>query len=105
MRVSDEEISSAGMLGAVPWLAKLQDEGLRFICCIDLEPTFASGEEAKPTGYLGSLGKINPFFYCVGRDTHAGEYYDGFNVGPTAARITLALDGNTQRGDSLGETL
>lgn len=103
--VSDEETSSAGMLGAVPWLAKLQDEGLRFICCIDLEPTFASGEEAKPTGYLGSLGKINPFFYCVGRDTHAGEYYDGFSVGPTAARITLALDGNTQRGDSLGETL
>ena len=34
--VSDEETSSAGMLGAVPWLAKLQDEGLRFICCIDL---------------------------------------------------------------------
>ena len=26
-------------------------------------------------------------------------------MGPTAARITLALDGNTQRGDSLGETL
>ena len=103
--VPDEENNSLGMLSAVPFLAKLQDEGLSFRCCIDTEPTFATGEDAKPTVYLGSLGKINPFFYCVGVKAHAGEYYDGFSVGPTMARIALAIDGNPALTDQLDGTM
>lgn len=103
--VPDEENNSGGMLGAVPWLAKFQDDGLDFVCCIDTEPTFATGEEAKPTVYLGSLGKINPFFLCLGIKAHAGEYYDGFSVGPTMARISIAIDGNLAMADSLGDTV
>lgn len=103
--VPDEENNSLGMLGALPWLSKFQDQGLEFICCIDTEPTFALGEDAGPTVYLGSIGKINPFFLCLGVKAHAGEYYDGFSAGPTMARISLAIDGNPAMADSLNERI
>ncbi|MCF4151221.1 M20/M25/M40 family metallo-hydrolase [Dethiosulfovibrio sp. F2B] len=103
--VPDEENNSAGMLGAARWLARFQEEGLSFLCCVDLEPTFATGEDAQPTVYLGSLGKINPFIYCLGKEAHAGEYYDGFSVGPTISRIGLSLDGDISLSDRLGNNV
>ncbi len=57
-----ERRNSSGMLSASSCLARFQkEEGLRYLACIDLEPTFATGDEARPTIYLGSIGKINPF--------------------------------------------
>lgn len=101
--VPDEENNSEGMLGAVPWLVRLQEEGFRFVGCINTEPTFANGEESHPTVYLGSIGKINPFFFCLGRETHVGEYYEGFSAGGIATQIHFSLDGNVDFSDSLGD--
>jgi arginine utilization protein RocB len=99
--VSDEENNSLGMLSASSYLARFQkEEGLNYLACVDLEPTFAPGEEGGPTIYLGSLGKINCFFFCVGKEAHAGEYYEGFSPAPVLSRINLALDGNPAFADS-----
>jgi arginine utilization protein RocB len=99
--VPDEENNSLGMLSASSYLARFQkEEGLNYLACIDLEPTFAPGAEAGPTIYLGSLGKINSFFFCAGKEAHVGEYYEGFSPAPVISRINLALDGNPAFADS-----
>ncbi len=99
--VPDEENNSLGMLSASSYLARFQkEEGLNYLACVDLEPTFAPGGEGGPTIYLGSLGKVNCFFFCVGKEAHAGEYYEGFSPAPVLSRINLALDGNPAFADS-----
>jgi len=100
--VPDEENNSSGMLSASSYLARFQEqEGLRYLACVELEPTFATGDEAKPSIYLGSIGKINPFFFCAGKETHVGEYYEGFCAAPIISRINLMLDGNPDYADQL----
>ena len=60
LAVPDEENNSSGMLSAATYLERAQkEEGLRYLACVELEPTFAAGEEALPSIYLGSIGKIN----------------------------------------------
>ena len=103
LAVPDEENNSAGMLAASAELARIQkEEGLRYLTCIELEPTFAGGERALPSIYLGSIGKINTFFFCAGKETHVGEYYEGFGAAPVISRINLALEGDPRYADSLG---
>jgi arginine utilization protein RocB len=103
LAVPDEENNSAGMLAASAQLARRQkEEGLRYRACIELEPTFAGGERALPSIYLGSIGKINTFFFCAGKETHVGEYYEGFGAAPVISRINLELEGNPEYADSLG---
>ncbi len=102
LAVPDEENNSCGMLSAASFLARIQkEEKVRFLACVMLEPTFAAGEEAKPSIYLGSIGKINPFFFCTGKETHVGEYYEGFCAAPILSNINLMLDGNPEYADSL----
>ncbi|TDY61868.1 arginine utilization protein RocB [Aminivibrio pyruvatiphilus] len=101
LAVPDEENNSSGMLSAASFLARFQkEEKVRFLACIMLEPTFAAGEEAKPSMYLGSIGKINPFFFCAGKETHVGEYYEGFSAAPVLSHINLMLDGSPEYADS-----
>jgi len=100
--VGDEENNSGGMLAAVPVLASLQEEeGLRFLSCINTEPTFAGGSKAGPSIYLGSIGKINPFFYFAGKETHVGEYYEGLCAAPIVSHLDIMLDGNPEYADTL----
>jgi len=100
--VGDEENNSGGMLAAVPVLASLQEEeGLRFLSCINTEPTFAGGSKAGPSVYLGSIGKINPFFYFAGKETHVGEYYEGLCAAPIISHLDIMLDGNPEYADTL----
>jgi len=101
LAVPDEENNSCGMLSAAAYLARLQkEEGFRYLACVGLEPTFATGEEAVPSIYLGSVGKINPFFFCAGKETHVGEYYEGFGAAQILSQINLMLDGSAEYADS-----
>ncbi|MCF7934780.1 MAG: M20/M25/M40 family metallo-hydrolase [Synergistales bacterium] len=102
--VPDEENNSGGMLCAVPHLRRFRDEeGLRFLTCINTEPTVGTAETAGPTIYRGSIGKINPFFFCLGRETHVGEYYQGLSAAPIVSYINLMLDGNTKYADQFND--
>ena len=101
LAVPDEEISSLGMTGSLPHLARFQEEGLRFLACIDAEPTVTTGEGEEPCIHLGSIGKINPFFLCLGRRTHVGEYYEGLSGALIGSHLNTLLDGNADLTDRL----
>jgi len=102
--VPDEENSSLGMLGAVRLLARLQDEGLRYLAIINTEPSIGIGDSMEDLAsvYTGSAGKINPFFYCVGREAHLGEYYEGFNAAVLTTWLNLLLEGDPALADRAG---
>jgi len=102
--VPDEENNSGGMLAAVPYLAEYQEKGLRYLACINTEPTFSMAPDPPPAVYLGSLGKLNAFFYCIGFQSHVGEYYRGLSSGLITSHINLILDGNPQYADSHGDS-
>ncbi len=98
--VPDEENNSLGMLGAVRHLVRLQEEeGLEYLGCINTEPVFSRTLETLPTLYTGTIGKINPFFFCLGRETHVGEYYEGVSAGALISSINTLLDGNAAFSD------
>ncbi len=102
--VPDEEDSSRGMLGAVRHLARLQDEGLRFAACINTEPSIGTGDSLSDLAavYTGSAGKINPFFYCLGREAHLGEYYEGLSAALLTSQINLLVEGDPALSDRGG---
>lgn len=102
--VPDEEDSSRGMLGAVRHLARLQDGGLRFLACINTEPSIGTGDRLSDLAavYTGSAGKINPFFFCVGREAHLGEYYEGLSAALLTSQINLLIEGDPARADRGG---
>lgn len=101
LAVPDEETNSLGMTGSLPYLIRLQKEGMRFLACIDAEPTIATGEREQARIYLGSIGKINPFFLCLGRRAHIGEYYDGLSGALIGSHLNTLLDGNADLADRL----
>lgn len=92
--VPDEENNSVGMTSAVPYLKNLSEKGLEFLACIDMEPSFPVGESYTPTAYLGTVGKVNTFFYFEGIGTHVGEYFSGISAGLISSCLNLEMDGN-----------
>ena len=120
LSVPDEEANSTGMRGSLPALAAfVREHGLRLVAALTGEPTFpimASEEDSGENGpdedrtsastlqrmyYTGTTGKMMPFFFCIGREAHAGCYYDGVNGAAIAARVTVLMDGNPNFIDAI----
>jgi arginine utilization protein RocB len=104
LAVPDEENTSAGMRGAVPWLVKLREEwGLEFAVCLNGEPSV--GGRGIPAGgvYVGTIGKIMPFYLCVGKEAHVGDYYEGISASLINAFLALALEGTAGTSERLGD--
>ena len=96
----DEEGDSFGMRGSVSFLAELQEkENLDFLACINVEPAFESGS---PAVYFGTIGKFMPLYLCVGRESHAGRYYEGLNSTLVASYLNISLDGDRDTIETLG---
>jgi arginine utilization protein RocB len=105
--VPDEEVGSAGMRAAVPMLARMQENrGLRYLGAIMTEPPSAGAPDAEDEVIsLGSVGKLMPFFYCVGMGSHVGQYFEGFNASLLAAHCGLLVEGDPALADvARGET-
>lgn len=89
--VPDEEGDSVGMRLSLPTLLELQEkEGLDFVVCVDTEPVLSNDG---PGIYWGTIGKIMPFFLCVGRETHVGSYTEGLNSTLIASCLNLSIEG------------
>jgi arginine utilization protein RocB len=100
LAVPDDEGDSVGMRGAASFLAELKvEKGLDFLACVLTEPTF---ESRSPAVYYGTIGKIMPLYLCVGRETHAGRYYDGLNSTLVASYLNISLDGGRDTIESRG---
>ncbi|NLB20350.1 MAG: hypothetical protein GX829_05905 [Clostridium sp.] len=98
MFVTDEEANSKGMLSSVPLLLKLKEEqGLAYQAAIDTDYT-SERTQGDPNRYLyaGTVGKLMPSFYIVGKETHVGDPFAGLDPNEIAAgilhKINLNLD-------------
>jgi arginine utilization protein RocB len=96
--VGDEENRSAGMISALRHLERLQkDEGLDFIACVNTEGV-AQRHRGDTTRYIsvGTIGKLMPMFYCVGRESHVGSYYEGLNANLLASSVSMVLEASPE---------
>jgi len=94
--VCDEEANSAGMLSVVPELVKIRNANhFEYLGLIDTDYMTSDyvGDENKYV-YIGSVGKLMPSFFVVGKETHVGESFNGIDSNQIAAAITGRINMN-----------
>lgn len=96
LAVPDEEDSSEGMRAAVSLLVELQEkENLRYLGAILTEPSSAGAQvEGKELIFCGTVGKLMPFFYCMGAGAHVGQYYRGLSATLLASFCNQLMEAN-----------
>lgn len=89
-----EENQHTGIRRAVPLLQKMKKErGFQYLMAINTD--YTSPEfKGDTTHYFhaGAVGKLLPGFYCIGKETHAGEAYEGFSVSRILAELVERID-------------
>ncbi len=96
----DEEHASAGMLAAVPELARWKRaEGLDLAGALNLDIA------AAPMAYAGVMGKALAALYVLGRPTHAGMPFEGVDAAQLAASLTARATGSRELVDRAGESV
>ncbi|CAB1246933.1 M20/M25/M40 family metallo-hydrolase [Clostridium sp. MT-14] len=100
--VPGEESNSEGMVAAVPFLLKLAEKKKYNYCgMIISEPSIPEkGEIESKRLYIGSVGKIMPLFFCVGKETHVGESLNGLNPNLIVSEINRLLECSEKFSDS-----
>lgn len=96
--VCDEEGNSGGMLNLVPELARMQEaEGLEYLALLDTDYMTSEyeGDENKYV-YVGTVGKLMPTFYVVGKETHVGEAFKGLDPNQLISKISARINLNPE---------
>ena len=96
--VCDEEANSSGMLSVVPELVKIRNENhFDYLGFIDTDymTSHYEGDENKYV-YVGSVGKLMPSFFVVGKETHVGEAFNGLDANQIAASIINRINMNVE---------
>ncbi len=89
LAVPDEERHSDGMIGAADLLLEWkQQRNLDYQLCIDTEPAFIEHEEDGSVIYSGTIGKLLVGAYCIGRETHVGNPFEGLSGSRMTAELT-----------------
>lgn len=99
----DEENNSRGILSALADIHQLaREEELRFIAAVNSDYT-APRFDGDPNRYiyLGTVGKLLPAFYIVGKETHVGQAFEGFDPNLIAAELTSRIDYNPDLCDEM----
>ncbi len=103
----DEEEGSAGIISALDELNELRlREGFEYVACVNADYTtgYYPGDPGRYV-YLGSVGKQLPAAYVLGKETHVGQPFGGFDPNLLTAEITLRTSLNAELCDSAhGET-
>jgi arginine utilization protein RocB len=93
----DEEHASAGMLAAVPELARLKRaEELDVVGGLNLDIA------PEPMAYAGVMGKALAGLYVMGRPTHAGAPFEGVDAAQLAATIVARATSSRELVDCGG---
>ena len=98
LAVGDEEGNSGGMLSAVSELVRLKkEEAYDYLALIDTDYMTSEyeGDENKYV-YVGTVGKLMPTFYIVGKETHVGESFKGLDPNRLAAELTRKINLNPE---------
>ncbi|KZL90739.1 M20/M25/M40 family metallo-hydrolase [Clostridium magnum] len=105
--VPGEESNSEGMIASVPFLLDLQEkEGYNYVGAIVSECSIpkSEGEKFKRI-YIGTVGKIMPLFFCVGKETHVGESLKGLNPNLLVSEINRILEANPDFCDKVNDKI
>lgn len=90
--VPDEENMSAGMRGAIPLLAQLEEQyGLHYRLLVNSEPHEREQEE-QAVIFDGSVGKLMPIVLARGQLSHVSEVYQGLNATQLLAAVVHASE-------------
>ncbi len=92
----DEENESVGVLQGVRFLQRLAEEhGLQYVGAINTDYT-TSAYPGDPNWYvfIGSIGKMLPSFFVVGRESHVGDPFDGVDANLLMADLIRDLSMN-----------
>lgn len=94
LAVPDEEASSAGARGAAAALRGIAERhGLVLEAAINLDALVDEGDGSLGRRVaLGTVGKLLPSAFVVGRSVHAAEAYRGLNAGALAAAVAGAME-------------
>lgn len=104
--VSDEEGNSKGMLSCVPKLVEIKEkEGFQYTVALDTDYTSTRTLHDKNRYlYAGTVGKLMPSFYIVGKETHVGDPFGGLDANELAAELVRNINLNVDLSDeSMGE--
>ena len=99
--VCDEEGNSSGMLSVIPELVKMQEQdGYDYLALLDTDYMTSEyeGDENKYV-YIGTVGKLMPSFYIVGKETHVGEAFKGIDPNQISSSILNKINLNTDFSD------
>lgn len=99
--VCDEEANSVGMRSCVPKLVELRNENhfdYTALINTDYMTSEYPGDENKYV-YVGTVGKLMPSFYVVGKETHVGEAFKGLDPNQLIAELTRRINLNTDLCD------
>ena len=97
----DEENESAGILQAAHLLTRLREQyHLNYIGVINTDCTTAQyvGDPHRYI-YTGTVGKLLPSFLCIGRESHVGTPFHGFDANLLAAELIHDLSMNDELCD------
>lgn len=102
LAVPDEEASSAGARAAAPVLAGMaRARGLDLVGAVNLDAIADDGDGTSGQAIaLGTIGKMLPFVFVIGRPTHAGFPLAGVNAAVLAAAIAMEVEWATELTDA-----
>lgn len=99
--VCDEEANSIGMRSCVPKLVELRENNqFKYTALINTDyMTSEYPGDLNKYVYVGTVGKLMPSFYVVGKETHVGEAFKGLDPNQIIAELTKRINLNTDLCD------
>lgn len=74
----DEEGDSKGVISALDKLIEIKEkENFKYVACINTD--YSVSENNDRFMYLGTVGKLLPSFVCIGKESHVGSPFKGFD--------------------------
>jgi len=96
-----EENQHTGIMEALAMIESIQQgKGLEYMVAINSDYTapMYKGDISKYI-YLGTAGKLLPSFLVLGKETHAGQSFDGFDPNLLAAELVRKISSNVNLSD------
>lgn len=96
LAVPGEESNSEGMLAVAPYIRNLIDKhNYNFLACCVTECAIPrwNGDETKRI-YTGTVGKVMPLFFVVGKETHVCDSLSGINPNLIISEINRLMEIN-----------
>ncbi|HPT84279.1 MAG TPA: peptidase M20, partial [Limnochordia bacterium] len=97
----DEEDNSRGIISALRVLRQWKEEhGLEYAAAINADYSTPYHElDENRYVYFGTIGKLLPTFYVVGKETHVGQAFGGLNPNLLVAELTRLIELNPELCD------